>query len=57
MNDRTMNFRISNMALKAVKDKAQRCGISQSKLIRIAVETITEDDVLEYLLKSIEPKQ
>lgn len=56
MNEKTFNFRLSNIALKTIRDKAQLCGVSQSKLIRIAVEMVSEEDVLDYLLKRVKDK-
>lgn len=50
MKDKSFNFRLSNITLKTIKDKSQKCGVSRAKLIRIAVELVSEDDVLQYML-------
>lgn len=57
MNDRNINIRASDKLLKLVKDKAKRNGIDQSKLVRIALEVVTDDQILQYLLSRVNPKK
>lgn len=54
--EKAINIRLSNSAKKNIRDKAQRCGIGKSKLIRIAVEIVKDDDITEYLLNKIRNK-
>jgi len=57
MNDHNLNIRVSKKTLELVKAKARHSGISQSKLVTIAVELIDENQVLQYLLDRIDPKK
>ena len=50
---KNLHVRISHIALKDIKEKSKSCGISQSKLVRIAVQLTTKDDILQYLLDHI----
>ena len=57
MKDHNLNVRVSKKTLETVKFKAHGSGISQSKLVTIAVELITDDQVLQYLLDRVDPKK
>lgn len=57
MNDKNINIRASDKLLKLVKEKAKRNGVDQSKLVRIALEVVTDDQILQYLLDRVNPKK
>ena len=56
IESKNLHVRISHIALKDIKEKSKSCGISQSKLVRIAVQLTTKDDILQYLLDHIAKK-
>lgn len=53
MNDKNLNIRTSARTLALIKAKALANGISQSKLVKIAVESLTEDEILQHLLDKV----
>lgn len=57
MNDQNLNIRASGKLLKLLKEKAKRTGVDKSKLVRIAIEVVTDDQVMQYLLDRVDPEQ
>lgn len=49
--DSHLNIRVSKSLLDLIKTTSKRNKITRSKLIRMAIEMITDEEILEYQLQ------
>lgn len=56
MKNKNLNIRLSDSALKIIREKAKHCGVSQSMLVIIATELVKEEDITQYLLDNVNDK-